>query len=67
MSVPVRRGTGPKARLLAFLKAFDAYIDYTNDHAGGPRANIDREEHNRLFIDMVAKRNEITTVMGMGS
>ncbi|HEX6824865.1 MAG TPA: hypothetical protein VF077_01005 [Nitrospiraceae bacterium] len=66
--MPMRRGTGPKARLEKFLKAFD---DYEAWRAGGDGSMDDRDYNDLLLGEqlhnaMMKARKGITTKLGMG-
>jgi len=55
-SVPVRRGTGPKARLVAFLKAYDAFMKTREGEL-----SIGWQE-----LEMIEARKGVTTNLGLG-
>jgi len=66
MTIPVRRGTGPKARLTAFLAAYDAWIEHFLSKDGDDMSYEELCEDDRLFDAMQAARKGITTNLGLG-
>jgi len=67
-AVPVRRGTGPKARLQAFLDAFDEWDRFV-DYFDGDFDGMSCEELGKLAIleaEMHKARAGITTKLGLG-
>jgi len=65
-AVPVRRGTGPKARLQAFLDAYDAYMALNLSKYGDDMSFEELQECDRLETAMIAARMQITTKLGLG-
>jgi hypothetical protein len=68
MTVAVRRGTGPKARLTAFLAAYDAYQKRVA-YFDGDLDSASYEELCELQVledAMQAARKGITTNLGLG-
>jgi hypothetical protein len=66
MSVPVRRGTGPKARLRTFLAAYDAWIEHFLSKDGDDMSYEELCEADRLFGAMQDARNGISSFQGLG-
>lgn len=64
MTIPVRRGTGPKARLNTFFKAFDEWHTF---HEARPLTLLasERKRYQQLYQDMIEARKAITTLQGM--
>jgi hypothetical protein len=64
VGVPVRRGTGPKARMRAFVAAFDAWRVMYDSKDGDDMTYEELQALAKLEHDMIVAREGITGYIG---